>query len=683
MPVLIPIAAEVIATTIISTAIGAAVEAITGNTSKPSNSLSPSASPADNLAVAADPGGYQLGVFGHLRVGGRVRAYGPSGSKTYYAIQVAGDKIQSLNAIYANNVLLAVDASGFVRTMPYGNVTGSSMRIKFYDGTQTTADPWLTAAFPGWSADAVGKLQAYAVIEIDKTASSSAYASAYDSGAPDFTFDVCGFKCYDPRDGAQTLGTPSTYKYTTNAALIDANYRIHALGRALPTDRIDWTSVAAAATICDQTVALASGGTEPRYTAGLYWTTDERHEDVCARIGAAYGGGMFLAGTKYVARVGAYTSPSAAVTPRDYLGEGLRFTDATAIAGTCNGVRGKFTSPLNNYEQVDFPSYQNATALSQDGGEIWADLDLRCVTSPSQAQRLAKIAYYKTRFAAPAAVSLRPAFLDVVSDDVITITDDLAGLSAQPYRVVADSMSADHIVSLQLEVDDSTWYTWTTADEKSFSVGGSLLGDPGLLPPSCILWDANATAGQVNIQVQVYPSPSASCDQIEVKVQRTGGALTTFTVDNSAQNINTAIVLNSGQSTIIVFTLTAVNTITGARSESLQLGAVTTYLTLDGVTVGTSTTIVQGSVETPTIKSQTPGSVTLRIYASPNTRVANLFVYETTTPVFSASVLTATLSNADQDLTVTGSTATVKYYWVRPATSTTTSKPSNPVLVVF
>jgi hypothetical protein len=49
---------------------------------------------------------------------------------------------------------------------------------------------------------------------------------------------VSGFACYDPRDGTQTLGTPSTYKYSANAAIINANYLIHELGAAFPTDRV-------------------------------------------------------------------------------------------------------------------------------------------------------------------------------------------------------------------------------------------------------------------------------------------------------------------------------------------------------------------------------------------------------------------------------------------------------------
>ena len=68
----------------------------------------------------------------------------------------------------------------------------------------------LDAAFAGWTADHVGKKVAYARIRIDPAVNHAAFDPVYQSGIPNFTFDVIGFKCYDPRDGAQDIGTPST-----------------------------------------------------------------------------------------------------------------------------------------------------------------------------------------------------------------------------------------------------------------------------------------------------------------------------------------------------------------------------------------------------------------------------------------------------------------------------------------
>lgn len=83
----------------------------------------------------------------------------------------------------------------------------------------------------------------------------------------DMAATITGRKIYDPRDGTQTLGTPSTYKWSDNPALALADLitnDVYGYGQA-----IDWSSVTAAANACD---ALVSG--EKKRTVGI--TLDNR-----------------------------------------------------------------------------------------------------------------------------------------------------------------------------------------------------------------------------------------------------------------------------------------------------------------------------------------------------------------------------------------------------------------------
>lgn len=83
---------------------------------------------------------------------------------------------------------------------------------------------------------------------------------------------VQGRKVYDPRDGTQTLGTPSTYKYSDNPALALADAitnTTYGWGKA-----IDWTSVTAAANACD---ALVSG--EKKRIIGITLDTRQSAEE--------------------------------------------------------------------------------------------------------------------------------------------------------------------------------------------------------------------------------------------------------------------------------------------------------------------------------------------------------------------------------------------------------------------
>lgn len=83
---------------------------------------------------------------------------------------------------------------------------------------------------------------------------------------------VQGRKIYDPRDGTQTLGTPSTYKYSDNPALALADAitnTTYGWGKA-----IDWTSVTAAANACD---AVVSG--EKKRIIGITLDTRQSAEE--------------------------------------------------------------------------------------------------------------------------------------------------------------------------------------------------------------------------------------------------------------------------------------------------------------------------------------------------------------------------------------------------------------------
>ena len=260
-------------------------------------------------------------------MGGVVIFQAKSGAATYYLIAIANAAVTGINAVYVNNNLVTVDSSNRVTDSPWSQVvsgsTKYSMTIKSYDGTQVTADATLTAAFPGWDSSHKGLRTAYAWVKIDPSVDHTTFDPVYQSGVPTFTFDVSGFKCYDPRDGTRNINTPSTWKYSSNAAIINANYLIHELGANFPTARIDWASVETAANTCDGAVALKNGGTEPRYTCAVAWTTDERHEDVLARIGAAHAGGLFFVGQTFLVWTGAFPAPQATViTADDYVGSG-------------------------------------------------------------------------------------------------------------------------------------------------------------------------------------------------------------------------------------------------------------------------------------------------------------------------------------------------------------------------
>jgi len=182
-------------------------------------------------------------TYGTDRIGAQIStaiAYGAS-SVLLVCLWGRGD-IQALSSLTIDNVA------------PPATVVATN----YLGTTAQTVDAKLVSAFGALGITHTDALTgiAYTVLELQPGA---------DIG--DVNITVQGRKIYDPRDGTQTLGTPSTYKYSDNPALALADLitnTTYGLGAA-----IDWTTVTTAANACD---ALVSG--EKKRLIGL--TLDDR-----------------------------------------------------------------------------------------------------------------------------------------------------------------------------------------------------------------------------------------------------------------------------------------------------------------------------------------------------------------------------------------------------------------------
>lgn len=660
--------------------------------------LAPSAPKPATLALGAPPdaGGPLPGIFGNRRVGGRTILSAKSGDRTFVGILIAGFPVTAINAVYFNNQLVGVDGSDRVTDSPWASGSDYSARVKMYDGTQTTADPWLVAAFPGWTADHVGYECAYAIIEIDPSVNPGVFNDVYGAGIPDFTFNVSGFECYDPRNGAHAIGDSATWTYSANAAIIKANYLIHELGAAIPTSDIDWDSVTSAANVCDELVPLAGGGAESRYRCAAFWTTDERHEAVLARMNAADAGGVHLVGQKWRVYSGGFSSPAVTWTPSDYAGDdGLSWSDAPPLDQSVNGARGRFSSPEHYFEDRDFPPYQDAAAVTADGRESWADLDLAYVTSHTQAQRLAKIALNRARYGYGARVSVGFGHFDIVANDVVAITDPLAGFDAETFRVVGESLGSDFMLDFDLEHETSDTWAWDeTTDEREFTVGGPLSGDgsggsqeagPPLPPGAWLTTEYVSGAGAFEtyrVWLHFWDSPTPGVDQYDyVWAQNAVNSfvaagpgpanLGTFGVNVSIQDVS----------------IRATNTSTGESGDYVSLTPAANAASIAGQIESNATVTALPIPKTPTVTGLGGGSATVEVDEIDGAQSAFIELWEHTANDFSAATLIDTTANgaSGASVAVSGTVGNSKFYWARTknAAGTKFSGKSRALIVVF
>jgi hypothetical protein len=422
----------------------------------------------------------------------------------------------------------------------------------------------------------------------------------------------------------------------------------------------------------------------------VVWYTNERHEDVLERIGASHAGGAYFVNQKFQIFSGYFPTPQTPViVPDDYAGEGLSFSETQPLASIVNGVRGSFADPLNNYQTGDYPSYQDAAALSQDGGvPYWLQLDLQTVTSHTQAQRLSHIAYNKGRFGHSASVQLQFKHFNFVSDDVVQITDDLAGFSAKTFRITGDALDENYVVSLQLEYEASTFYSWTAGtDEQDYVAPASLTGEPGIQPPGAIVIDTDGTSG-VTLALVLAPSPSAGADILQGTIAEThagGSSSGPWSTANVAQT-QTIATFGALAATITTLTAQAKNSVTGEVSAavSIVLGTPTTAA-LNGVTEVASTQYCLPPPKAPRINSVASGNVQLLVETVPGSKSQQVELWENSVNNSGTATLVATATNSNATFTRTGTPGAVKFYWARTknATDSKFSGFSNPTLVVF
>lgn len=186
-----------------------------------------------------------------------------------------------------------------------------------------------------------------------------------------------GALMYDPRldstnggSGGQRPDNQATWAWTSdnvgrNPALQLLWYLLGwkingklAVGLGLPPARIDIPSFIAAANICDESVSLAAGGTEPRYRSdGVYSEADDP-QTVFENLCAAMNGVMRDAGGKIALEllVNDLATPVIDLTADDVIGS-FTWVQTPPIDQNFNVVRGQYTDPSNNslYQPVDYP----------------------------------------------------------------------------------------------------------------------------------------------------------------------------------------------------------------------------------------------------------------------------------------------------------------------------------------
>lgn len=329
--------------------------------------------------------------------------------------------------------------------------TKSFARVRKKLGTaDQEADPVMTSSIVGWSVNhrLRGIAYVYVCLEFDN--------DVFPLGIPNVSAIVKGKKVFDPRT--------ATTAWSDNAALCVRDYLSSAYGFGCDDDEINDDYFSASANICDESVTLAAGGTQDRYTCNGVVDTAVAPLDNLGSLVTSLAGAVTYVQGKFRLHAGAYDAPVMDI-PITMLAGPVKVRARTPRKELFNAVKGTYVAPDKQWQPTDFPFVTNATYEAQDGGErIYKDLELPFTTDPERAQRIAKIILEKGRQGIVVEMAMMHHGMQLAVFDTVTVTNEQMGWDEKVFRVIKWSATGHGVVNVVLQEESSASYSWNSGE---------------------------------------------------------------------------------------------------------------------------------------------------------------------------------------------------------------------------
>lgn len=348
---------------------------------------------------------------GECKQGGAVLFADFASNGDLWFLVVHSDSIMGTRQkIYFDDVEVIIDGSNAVQTKefrltskfePVTSDGAGNTFVWIYTTTYTETNPTppgisqLIAAFSGrWTTDHKLVGTTYSVIrmlgmKVEDRYKLYKFRGPLGMGEPSVAIVADWSHCYDPRDGTQTLGTPSTYKFTRNSALIWAWFRTHRYGRNKSTSSINWAQVALMATICDQTVT-GIVGSHVRYQCDASISEDMSRNDAEQAILMTMDAQLVFDATGLCwPRPGYYYAPTLALNRnRDIVA--MESVEAQNGESETQGVVIRYTDPDAKYTTQPSAAWLNPNYYVVGQSPTFLQIDGHFIQDHNQAMRIAK-----------------------------------------------------------------------------------------------------------------------------------------------------------------------------------------------------------------------------------------------------------------------------------------------------
>lgn len=417
--------------------------------------------------------------------------------------------------------------------------------IKFYDGTQTTADPHLVDKFATdpdqpWTSNHILSGVAYVVMTLR-------FNREIWQGPPTVRFELDGIPLYDPRldssvggSGAHRWNDPTTWGPTENLAVIAYNMMRgipipggNIYGGEVAGDDLPLANAVAGMNVCD---TLVSG--RAQYRGGLEISVDEEPAIYIEELLKAGLGQVSELGGVFRTRWGAPDAAVMAITDEDIsVNNPQEFDPFPGIEATYNAIRITHPNVETAWEPAQTPALYNAVWEAEDGDRrLPIQMEVAACFDHAQAQQLQSAYIRDERRFRQHQIVLPPEAQILEPLDTLAWTSERNGYSNKLFEVVAARyVPKTMMVALTLRERDPADYDWSSELELPSAPGyvpteraPRSVADADWSVTGTSVTDASGGARRPALLIQWDPEVIEDARQLEyqVEVNATGAPVT-------------------------------------------------------------------------------------------------------------------------------------------------------------
>lgn len=419
--------------------------------------------------------------------------------------------------------------------------------VKFYDGTQTTADPMLVAKYGShpdrpWTNAHIGKGRAYAILTFY-------YSREVFNSLPKVRLEINRIPLYDPRkdssvggSGTQRWNNVSTWAESKNPAVQIYNIMrgITLPGGDIYGGEVDAADLPLANWFAAMNTCDALIGARKAYESSFEIDVTVPPADIIDELLKACFGQINEFGGVFRLRVGAPASPVLSITDDDIvISDRQTLAPFPGLEATYNAISTQYVEPAALWEAKESEPIYNATWEAEDGERrLPIAVTLPAVTNNSQAQHIANGLINDERRFIVHSMVLPPSAAILEPLDTISWTSKRNGYTAKVFEITeiidrTDSLLQQVTVRERVPGD----VAWTPGQDLPLPTPAGGLTKP--LPQTVQSWSVTATAitdaGALNrrpallLQWDAMAAPDAEFIKYEVRVNATGAVISSGT----------------------------------------------------------------------------------------------------------------------------------------------------------